>query len=916
MSIQLVGFENLPNAFIKDIVITKANSKMDSYEFTIRVHDLPDRSIWSSTEEIFYQLMRVGIVVSTSQEQTNSLTNGEISPLSTRYMSKSLAIAPRMIEGNSSFELKFRTDIKADTPHVTLFAFCFISMEDVMTSLGITMMNNYVGPIKSEKIVQGMNIVSSTNIFTRADGTYWSGPVHEHNGLFMEGSYHTDAPHRRLTRRSIVNTKIKDKRDMIETKHSTSQMADNFMSKLFVSYSSETDVNSMFMINMKTLLMKNTKYGAFVNRTSQDVINTLLNQMNFRMISIQRERILTNFRGAGLKSTKKRADKIFHKKNILNTQDDANRRVLKKTRLERNGAFDVLPGEIENTSDYKKVADIEELFFDYGSEIRTFQFTDYELTPKTPGDYQYKIQLQFVDPVDKFLRNTLNIMKTDISELTSYMSMFKRRRSRTDFNVSGVIKNYLDHYSYIYQLNRSSRLKLSLKYTTLLNPTTTDVDSISKFLYKYRELYNDFLVFIDHDDQKKKASPTSVKSKDSMSSRIVIEKVFDEIITPSKNSLSFSYLPESSNKKIAVYSKSAFLEQAQKEVEEHFVADPSFSSKQIDGLVAASVSDVQSTKTGFFGPKEFVAGYKRGVLSATVEAAGALNSSIMANIIKSTRKPQATFVGTREPLPAVFLEPPPAPRQELEDGQFIEADKILGSGHEFVSYTERDDNFNKPSIMTESQKKFSNALMGFNNNRTFTATLEAVRKLSPTEAQMLPNQLKAVINGQSNASRSNFISNGNDLLAHPSTKNYYELKNFSVKEVIYVDRFMKDANGNLLLNKPVYKTLMLNDFEKLSKPALCFLRDYSNEKFNISGAEEVQAINSVFVIANESITTPRDQVVSSASPIYNTQDVEYQFMSSNIVKQTNTPINAPITSTQSTNDIPVLSRPNRNFGSY
>ena len=123
---------------------------------------------------------------------------------------------------------------------------------------------------------------------------------------------------------------------------------------------------------------------------------------------------------------------------------------------------------------------------------------------------------------------------------------------------------------------------------------------------------------------------------------------------------------------------------------------------------------------------------------------------------------------------------------------------------------------------------------------------------------MLPNQLKAVINGQSSATRSNFISNGNDLLAHPTTKNYYEVKNFSVKEAIYIDRFERDSNGNLLLNKPVYKSLMLSDFENLTKPALCFLRDYSNEKFNISGAEEIQAVNSVFVISDKDVTIPSD----------------------------------------------------------
>ena len=915
MSIQLVGFENLPNAFIKDIVIAKADSIQNSLQLTIRVHDLPDRSIWSSTEEIFYQLMRVGIVVSTNQEQTDALTNGEVSPLTFKYMSKSLAIAPQITEGNTFFELKFEINIKASAPHITVFAFCFISKDDISSSLGITIPDNYLGPIKSEKVIQNLNIVSSSNVFVRKDGSYWSGPVHERNGVFMEGSYHSSAPHNQLIRRSVVNTKIKDKRDVVETKHSTSQPVDNFMSKLFVSYSSETDVNSMFMINMKTLLMNNTKFGAFLNRVSEDVANTLLNQMVFRMISIQRQRIKAGFRAVGLRSTKRKADKIFHKKNILNTQDGANRRVLAKMRLERNGSYDVLPGEIENISDYKKIADIEELFFDYGSEIRTFQFTDYELTSKTPGDYQYKIQLQFVDPVDKFLRNALNIMKTDISDLTTYLNIFSRKGSQTSVEASRVVKNYLDHYSYIYQLKTADRIKLSLKYTSLLNPATTDIGSISKFLSKYRDLYNDFLVFIDHDDQKKKSSAISIKSKDSMSSRIVIDKVFDEIITPSKNSLSFSYLPESSSKKTAVYSKSAFLEQAQAEVEEQFVQEPSFSSNQVPAPVGSSVSNIQFSKTGFFSPKQFFDGNKKSIMSSVLDAIKPLNKSILGNLVRKKNKPQAILQQRPISPDDIFLQAVPAPKQETEEGQFIEADEILGSGHEFVSYSETDEDYNKPSIKTKSQEKFANAFTG-RDHRTFTATLESVKKLSPQEAEMLPNQLKAVINGQSDATRSNFISNGNDLLAHPNTKNFYEFKNFSVKEVVYVDRFMRDANGNLLLNKPVYKTLMLSEFEKLSKPALCFLRDYSNEKFNISGEEEVQAINSVFVIADESITSPRDQVVSSTGPIYTTQDVEYQFMNSNIVKQTNAAIKAPFTTSEPPSDTPTAVRSNRFFGSY
>ena len=80
---------------------------------------------------------------------------------------------------------------------------------------------------------------------------------------------------------------------------------------------------------------------------------------------------------------------------------------------------------------------------------------------------------------------------------------------------------------------------------------------------------------------------------------------------------------------------------------------------------------------------------------------------------------------------------------------------------------------------------------------------------------------------------------------------------------------------------------MLKDFDQLSKPTLCFLKDYSNEKFNISGASNVQAINSVFVIANEDIRTPREESIPTPDPIYNAEDIGYQFMNSNIVKQTN-----------------------------
>jgi hypothetical protein len=897
MSIELIGFENLPNAFIKDIIITKVNSRENMFEVVVRVHDLPDRSVWSATDELFFQLMRVGLIFSSDPTEIQQLSNGEVSPTSLRYVSKSLTIVPKATEHSSYFELRFASTFTANTSNLAVFAFCFISKADISTFLGITVPSDYNGPIKSERILQSSNVVSTTNTFLRQDGTYWSGPVHEHDGVFMEGAYHKETPHNNLTRLSATNTKIKDKRQIVETKHSESQRTGIEMSNLFVSYSSETDINCMFMINMKTLLVNNTRYGSFLNKASNEVLDLLLSQTDFRMVSIQKQRIKAGFRSIGLGGIRRKADSIFSKKNIINTQDNPNGSLINKIRFERNGNFDVLPGEISNTSDYKKIADIQELFLGYGKEVRTFQFTDYEMTSNTPGDYQYKVELQFVDPVDKFLRNTLVSMKADISSVLDYLNIFMRKGSLATINAEDVVANYLSSYSYIYQLNRIDRLKLSLKYTSLLNPTTTNASSISTFLKNYRDLYNDFLVFIDHDDVKKNGNPLSVMAKESMSARTIISKTFAEIVVPSDNSLTFSYLPEGADKKVAVYSKSAFLQQSQQQIEEEFRTQPNFASAEVPSGVSAGVSNTQETKTTHFSPRWYQFGQRQSSMEGIgIPGMEQLNNSLFANVIKKNRKPQAVLNKTIETEPSFLtVEPVQEEPIETEEGQFIEADEILGSGHEITRYTESFEDYNKPFPKTNSHQKFQNRFSGFNNRRTFAATIQGIKNISAEEAMMLPNQLKSVINGQSASTRKNFISNGNDLLAHPSTKNYYELKNFSVKEVVYIDGFQRDSNANLLLNEPIYKTLGLSDFDQLGKPTLCFLRDYTNEKFNISGEQAVQAINSVFVIADEDITIPQIQDVSSPTSIYSTQDLEYQFMSSNIIKQNNVALTTPIT---------------------
>ena len=243
-----------------------------------------------------------------------------------------------------------------------------------------------------------------------------------------------------------------------------------------------------------------------------------------------------------------------------------------------------------------------------------------------------------------------------------------------------------------------------------------------------------------------------------------------------------------------------------------------------------------------------------------------------------------------------FNKPTVSQNKEPEDTgeRFVNSSKIIGSNHEFVNYTEVADSYNIVELETNSSQKYDNSISGFTKNRTFEVTLENVKKLSENQAAELPNQLKAVIAGETDSTKTNYRTEFTDLLANPKTKNYYEINNFSVQQLIYIDRFEKDNNDNIILNKPVYKLMNFENFRNVNKPVFCFFQNYTNNSFGITDENRVSVMDSSFILSDRDITTKINQQVSSDIPIYSRKDIGYQFMNSNIVKQTNQPVNVEI----------------------
>ena len=123
---------------------------------------------------------------------------------------------------------------------------------------------------------------------------------------------------------------------------------------------------------------------------------------------------------------------------------------------------------------------------------------------------------------------------------------------------------------------------------------------------------------------------------------------------------------------------------------------------------------------------------------------------------------------------------------------------------------------------------------------------------------------------------------------------YYEVSNFSVQKLVYVDRFDRNENNEILLNKPMFKTMTLQNFALLSKPVICFLQAYTNNSFNISDENRLNVVDSVFILSDENLLIPRARGIIEESANYADQEIPYQSMNSHIIEQTGARITVQI----------------------
>jgi|9_EtaG_2_1085328.scaffolds.fasta_scaffold29945_1 hypothetical protein len=229
MGIKDVGTENLPNVYVDSIVISAGNQSI-RVRCLIKDHKSPKS--WRGRVELEDLSVRVvlfhdSLSVSGFNDATLGLNSGQdslqnYSPNQTSepvdYFSKSsLAREFNMVHtdvsmaSDEAFYFKTFEFLVADqnfiieSSNITVYAACFMDG----LNFDNEMFNRFYGPMASEKIIVGGSVNNTSGyFFDPVTNEEYGGPVHEHNGVYMVGSYHSDRPHATLRYVVEPNNKI------------------------------------------------------------------------------------------------------------------------------------------------------------------------------------------------------------------------------------------------------------------------------------------------------------------------------------------------------------------------------------------------------------------------------------------------------------------------------------------------------------------------------------------------------------------------------------------------------------------------------------------------------------------------------------------------------------------------------------
>jgi len=184
-----IGFENLPNVYFSKIRVKRDRDNFKVALFLL-TYDDPETSHWFSSQEI---RNRVRVRIRFFNESGEQL--GNVKYINNFKPNKTISFVKEFKSSQSTSGLFVTANLELDLTDLG-FDTSWLGEEQW-----------FRGPESKEIIYKNNSVEPEVMIrFLKGDSIYY-GPVHQHEFQAMEGSFHSRAPHEKLTTSYQQNTK-------------------------------------------------------------------------------------------------------------------------------------------------------------------------------------------------------------------------------------------------------------------------------------------------------------------------------------------------------------------------------------------------------------------------------------------------------------------------------------------------------------------------------------------------------------------------------------------------------------------------------------------------------------------------------------------------------------------------------------
>tara|TARA_R110001632_G_scaffold120716_1_gene233414 strand:+ start:143 stop:2422 length:2280 start_codon:yes stop_codon:yes gene_type:complete len=745
----------------------------------------------------------------------------------------------------------------------------------------------------------------------------------------MGGSYHSTEPHPLLVREVVSNTKIVDKRSISASLRKELDFKRKpIFSNLSTSYTNEADLVGMFSLDMRTFVLTKTKHGRKMFNVSKNLFESFARDVSINSFEIRRQQVRLKVSSTKL-GTRRYGQKLL-------------------------GSYKTIAASVENAGRLVSRSGLSQLYMTPDPLIKSYQFTDEEMSERTRGEFRYEVVVTFSDTTERFLQGLISQMDRNVSDLKVQQEfLFRPQRYDRDNNnlVEGTIvpsifessiENYYQNLSIMLDIDDEKKTEMIRAKKNAFKADNYTNNEASKFIAEYSALVTKFRRRFDVQKKTERLVGGKKPSKSLAPGMISLNHVFEETVKFDNVVASYDFLGKQSNKSLASFTKSEYVQRAGKEVSRFFNTSRSTMSNDLadldkDDMIA--LQDLDSAKFGFLSPLSFKFKSQTKDLTSLQELdSNGISINFINHISEKQNNPRFSSAPVRRPRAPQVKKPVAKSRRtfkkkrigrtkfnfkrtplkinNLKTEEYLSVSRYLGSNSEMINVETK---LGEPTVAPQTKQvefklvatqglsvkreKISYDLQSKNN---IFEKFKSSAKFDRKKLAMMPIAIKALINSRSTAAKNNILEAESDILKDSETKISTEMIFHTSQKIEYFAGFEMDSNGLPDVSQPMWEDVTPIALEN-NKRLVCRMRYAQIPELDIKPARELKLLaqNSTFIISDEDIgtlmtfepTVEPDLEIQEELP----EVEEIVYASSNYVKQNDNRKVQLIESSQKTN---------------